>query len=65
MEITVNGKSQTLESEVTLDRYLAQRGLPEGSVVERNGEIIQKDRRRLVTLRDGDVLEIVRLVGGG
>ncbi|HBE73327.1 MAG TPA: thiamine biosynthesis protein ThiS [candidate division Zixibacteria bacterium] len=65
MEITVNGKSLALESEMPLDRFLADRGLPEASVVERNGEIIQRDRRHLVTLREGDVLEIVRLVGGG
>lgn len=65
MEITVNGKPIMLEAEVPLDRFLADRGLPEASVVERNGEIIQRDRRHLVTLREGDALEIVRLVGGG
>lgn len=65
MEITINGKPQTLETEVSLDKYLADRGLPEASVVERNGQIIPKDRRHLVVLRDGDVLEVVKLVGGG
>jgi thiamine biosynthesis protein ThiS len=65
MEILVNGKSFTLEAELTLDRFLSWQGWPPSSVVERNGEIIQQDRRHLITLRDGDVLEIVRLVGGG
>lgn len=65
MEITVNGKPIMLEAEIPLDRFLADLGLPEASVVERNGEIIQRDRRHLVTLREGDALEIVKLVGGG
>lgn len=64
MEITVNGRKMRLEEAAALDRFLDERGLSQ-AVVERNGEIIQKDRRHLVVLRDGDVLEIVRLVGGG
>lgn len=64
MEITVNGRRIRLEEATPLDRFLDGQGLSQG-VVERNGEIIQKDRRHLVVLRDGDVLEIVKLVGGG
>jgi thiamine biosynthesis protein ThiS len=64
MEITVNGRKMRLEEAAALDRFLEAQGLSQ-AVVERNGEIIQKDRRHLVVLRDGDVLEIVRLVGGG
>ncbi len=65
MEITVNGKPVRLDDGMPLEAFLAERGLAGGSVVERNGEIIARDKRRLVTLRDGDVLEVVRLVGGG
>lgn len=64
MEIKVNGRIMRLEEATALDRFLEGQGLSQ-AVVERNGEIIQKDRRHLVVLRDGDVLEIVKLVGGG
>lgn len=65
MEITVNGQKINVDSEIGLVDFLQQRGISEISVVERNGEIISKGKRHLVTLRDGDVLEIVKLVGGG
>jgi len=66
MVIIVNGKEEQPGREPTLAEYLETRQLAQGSVVvERNGQIIPKDRYRLVTLREGDVLEIVRLVGGG
>ena len=66
MVIIVNGKEEQPGRELTLAEYLETRQLAQGSVVvERNGQIIPKDRYRLVTLREGDVLEIVRLVGGG
>lgn len=34
-------------------------------VVELNGEIVPRDLRESCTLKDGDVLEVVTLVGGG
>ncbi len=33
--------------------------------VEKNGEIVPKSRHAFETLKNGDVLEIVRAVGGG
>jgi thiamine biosynthesis protein ThiS len=33
--------------------------------VEHNGEIIERSGYEAVTLRDGDQVEIVRMVGGG
>lgn len=65
IEITVNGKPLALGAEISLGQFMQERRIPEASVVERNGQIIPRDRRHLVILRDGDVLEIVRLVGGG
>jgi thiamine biosynthesis protein ThiS len=66
MVITVNGSPAELKADTPLDQFLRDRSQDAGSVVvERNGEIIARDRRHLVMLRDGDVLEIVKLVGGG
>jgi thiamine biosynthesis protein ThiS len=33
--------------------------------VERNGEIVPRDRYEECELRDGDVIEVVHFVGGG
>ena len=38
---------------------------PQGTVVERNREIVDRDAFREIHLSEGDVLELVRLVGGG
>jgi Sulfur transfer protein involved in thiamine biosynthesis len=38
---------------------------PRAVAVEHNGTIIERDAYAATTLRDGDVVEIVRMVGGG
>jgi thiamine biosynthesis protein ThiS len=50
----------------TVLSLLEELGLhPEGTVVERNREIVDREGYRETRLADGDVLELVRLVGGG
>ncbi|HEX6061576.1 MAG TPA: sulfur carrier protein ThiS [Candidatus Limnocylindria bacterium] len=62
----VNGKRIELEQPTPLLRYLEQLGVnPRAVAVEHNGEIIQRAAYATVTLRDGDQVEIVRMVGGG
>ena len=62
----INGKDVELASETPLLDYLARLGLdPRAVAVEHNGEILQRDHYQGATLRDGDVIEIVRMVGGG
>ncbi len=38
---------------------------PPGTIVERNREIVDREAYRETHLSEGDVLELVRLVGGG
>lgn len=38
---------------------------PEMVVVERNGEILRRNRYPEVPVEEGDVLELVHFVGGG
>ena len=38
---------------------------PELVVVERNGDILRRDRYEEVSVEAGDVLELVHFVGGG
>ena len=66
INLTVNGKSKALEASVDLATYLASFGVNQEHVaVGYNGEVIKKEQFPEVQLRDGDVLEIVRPVGGG
>ena len=64
--LRVNGKDVELDQATPLLDYLAQLGVdPRSVAVEHNGEIVERARYGNMTLRAGDVVEIVRMVGGG
>ena len=66
MKLTVNGKPREAEAPITILGYLESLGInPQIVAVEHNGEIIRRPNLGEVQLSDGDVLEIVRMVGGG
>ncbi len=67
MMIRVNGKEREIGEGWTLLDLLEELGVEPGRgvAVERNREIVPKGRYKEVVLEDGDVLEIVTLVGGG
>lgn len=64
--VTANGTSFTVPSEQPLDEFLAELGFAPGLVVvERNLEAVSPSERSGVRLKEGDRLEIVRIVAGG
>ncbi len=64
--VQVNGKKVDLEQPIGLLDYLARLGVdPRTIAVEHNGEIIERSHYAGVMLHAGDVVEIVRMVGGG
>jgi thiamine biosynthesis protein ThiS len=64
--LLVNGKQVELESPTPLLAYLAQLGVnPRAVAVEHNGNIVERAAYEAVTLRQGDNVEVVRMVGGG
>jgi sulfur carrier protein len=64
--LLVNGKQVELESPTPLLAYLEQLGVnPRAVAVEHNGTIVERAAYEAVTLRQGDKVEIVRMVGGG
>lgn len=66
MRITVNGVAQELAEPMTLDDLLTRLALPvERVAVEHNGVVVRRADRATRAVADGDVLEIVTLVGGG
>jgi len=64
--LQVNGRRVELEGPIPLLAYLEQLGVnPRAVAVEHNGTIIERDDYADARLDDGDVVEIVRMVGGG
>jgi thiamine biosynthesis protein ThiS len=66
VNIILNGEARRtpdLGTVADLARWLQ---LPDfGSAVEVNGEVVRRADHPSVPLRDGDKIEVVRLVGGG
>ncbi|MDH5680416.1 MAG: sulfur carrier protein ThiS [Spirochaetota bacterium] len=67
MTLTVNGEAKTLEdASLTINELLEKLDIPvEHIAVEVNRDIVPKARFAETGLNDGDVIEIVRFVGGG
>lgn len=66
VQITVNGKPRQIDQEIDLPAFLHAHDInPRLVAVAVNGEVVPKDRYDGVYVREGDVLEIVRMVGGG
>ena len=65
VKLTINGEPREVAAG-TVWTLLEELGLhPQGTIVERNREIVDRDAYRETHLSEGDVLELVRLVGGG
>lgn len=66
MRVSVNDHDRELHDGATLGELLDQLGLDARAVVvERNGEVVARDRAAATELSDGDRLIVVRAVAGG
>ncbi|TKJ41258.1 thiamine biosynthesis protein ThiS [candidate division LCP-89 bacterium B3_LCP] len=66
MRITINGTSREVSEDVSLSSLLEELDLNANTtVVELNREVVKKSVYPEVKLADGDILELVRFVGGG
>ena len=64
--ITLNGECRDLPAGLTVAQLLERLELPpERVAVERNRELVPRQRHAATILQDGDELELVTLVGGG
>jgi thiamine biosynthesis protein ThiS len=64
--LTVNGEKRQLPAETDLVGFLKEIDVDVRLVaVAHNGDVIPRKDYGSVRLRDGDTLEIVRMVGGG
>lgn len=66
MRIVINGEQQERSAGISLTCLLAEMSLePQRVAIERNKLIVPRANYAETFLADGDVLEIVTLVGGG
>lgn len=66
MKIAVNGENHTLTEPTSLQQLVAKLGLENRRLaVEVNQNIVPRGEYADVHLRDGDMVEIVRAIGGG
>ncbi|MFQ5737267.1 MAG: sulfur carrier protein ThiS [Thermodesulfobacteriota bacterium] len=66
MKIKINGETREIEEGATLDLLLDLFGIKrQGIAVELNREIVPKRLHTQTVLREGDTVEVVRMVGGG
>jgi sulfur carrier protein len=64
--VTVNGEAREVREEMTLLELLHELELrPEQVAVERNLHVVPRKEFAGLVLHEGDLLEIVTLVGGG
>ena len=63
--VTINGEQKDAAGKSVLN-FLKEDGYrPENVVVERNLEILERERLGSIILEEGDTVEILRCVGGG
>lgn len=65
-KITVNGEPRSATGADTVLSLLETLGLkPEATVVQRNDDVLERDRYATTRINEGDAYELVRFVGGG
>jgi thiamine biosynthesis protein ThiS len=66
IDIWINGEQKAVSDNMNVQQILQDLGVPEHIViVERNMQIVPRDRYGDVRVEQGDKLELVRLMGGG
>jgi sulfur carrier protein len=64
--LTVNGEERQVQNGANLPDFLKVHGLdPRKIAIAHNGTVLFREDWPDVILRDGDRLEIVRMIGGG
>lgn len=63
MTLTINGKSENFQESLSLKQLLALKNLPQKNIItEINGQILTQDD---TLLKNGDIIELIQMVGGG
>ena len=65
MEITINGKTETLDATTILEVLKAKEIDPHLVAVELNTQIIEQEQLATTSVKTGDKLEFLFYMGGG
>jgi len=66
VKVIINGKEENFDKGATIKDILAARGLvPESVIVEYNKELIDRNKWGQIQLKENDMIELLRFVGGG
>ena len=66
IKIKLNGKSSTIDKNISLKKYINTIKIPIKKVaIEINQEIVDKKKLNKLTLNKNDKIEIVHFIGGG
>lgn len=66
MNITCNGETKEITPNTTLKHFIEAMKLnPDSVVAECDSRIIKRDEYDTLVLQEGNVLELIRFVGGG
>ena len=66
ISITVNGEPVNIDSEMSVEQLLDTVDVPPNYLaVEVNADVVPREDYARTTVRDGDQVEVVTLVGGG
>jgi len=66
MKITCNGETREITPDTTLVSFIRDMDLnPDTVVAECDGRIIKRQEYDTLVLQEGNVLELIRFVGGG
>ena len=66
MKITCNGETKEITDGITLISFIRDMDLnPDTVVAECDGRIIKRDEYDTMVLSEGNILELIRFVGGG
>jgi sulfur carrier protein len=66
MQITCNGETKNIDPGTTLVALIQNYDLnPDTVVAECDGRIVKRDEYDTLVLTEGNVIELVRFVGGG
>jgi sulfur carrier protein len=64
--VTVNGRARRFDAEMPLTELIRRLEITFPRIaVAHNGDVLRKEEHEATFIRDGDTVEIVRMVGGG
>ena len=66
MNVNINGTADDIPAGSSIKSILQARNIPENiAIIALNGEVVSKDQWDEYELREEDIIEIIRIIGGG